>query len=167
MVLGGPGGGYCFDNWTGAQVLAHRADACWADGHSLAVTPSRRTPPALTAALAALGNDPALAPRLFVWDGEGDNPYVSILGCADALLVTADSANMLGEAAMTGAPVHVVEPPGGRARLRGFVDRLVAHGAARRWNGRIERFGYEPLDATPSIADAVARRYAFFRGRGG
>ena len=61
----------------------------------------------------------------------GDNPYASILALADAVLVTGDSANMVGEATATGAPVHVFEPSGGDAGKLGQGDRRAASGSAR------------------------------------
>ena len=96
----------------------------------------------------------------FFWDGTGDNPYPAMLALADALLVTGDSANMVGEAAATGRPVHVFEPSGGGSRkLAGSIDALVARGAVRRWAGRIESFSYEPIDSSAEIAAEIRRRY--------
>ena len=98
-------------------------------------TPSRRTPPELLAAVrAGLGGAPG-----FVWDGDGDNPYAAMLALADAMLVTGDSANMVGEATATGAPVHIFEPSGGGSKkLGGAIDALVARrrGAALRRTDR-------------------------------
>ena len=65
------------------------------------VTVSRRTPPALTAIVRA-----ALAPRPhLLYDGTRRQPLPRLPGAADAVVVTADSVNMVGEAAATGAPV--------------------------------------------------------------
>ena len=62
----------------------------------------------------------------------GDNPYASILALADAVLVTGDSANMVGEATATGAPVHVFEPSGGDAgKLGQAIDALERLGAVQ------------------------------------
>lgn len=166
MILGGPNARSRFD----AAVLARlteTASRILADGRSLMVTPSRRTPAVLVERLAALAAAPGAAGRVFVWRGEGANPYVDMLALADALIVTADSANMLGEATLTGAPVHVFEPAGGHPKLGRFVEGLIAHGAARRWTGRIEAFTYQPLDATPLIATAIEDRYGAWRLKGG
>jgi mitochondrial fission protein ELM1 len=154
MALGGPGGAQRF---TPADVagLAEAVQAIRAQGFSIMATPSRRTPPQLAEAVRVAVGDG------FFWDGSGDNPYPAMLALADALLVTGDSANMVGEAVATGAPVHVFEASGGRAgKLAGFVDALVARGAARRWSGKLERFSYEPLDSSAEIAAEIARRHA-------
>ena len=83
-----------------------------------------------------------------------------MLALADAILVTGDSANMVGEATATGAPVHVFEPSGGGStKLARAIDALIARGAARRWGGRIESFRYAPIDSSGEIAAEILRRY--------
>jgi mitochondrial fission protein ELM1 len=155
VALGGPSGAQHF---TPADVARLRAatQAIVAQGFSVMATPSRRTPPELLAAVrAGLGDAPG-----FVWDGTGDNPYASILALADAALVTGDSANMVGEATATGAPVHVFEPSGGGSnKLSQAIDALVRLGAVRRFAGAIERFSYEPIDSSGQIAGEIARRF--------
>jgi len=154
VALGGVSGAQHF---TGDDLgrIAEALRAIRAQGFSLMVTPSRRTPPELAeAARAGVGDG-------FFWDGTGENPYVSMLALADALLVTGDSANMVGEAAATGAPVHVFEPSGGGSKkLAASIDALIARGAARRWAGRIESFRYAPIDSSAEIAAEIRRRYA-------
>lgn len=120
-------------------------------GASLMITPSRRTPAPLREALAELAGNG----RGFFWDGSGENPYVPILALAEAIVVTGDSANMVGEAAATGAPVFVFEPSGGHPKLRAFIAALERHGAVKPFAGRLEAATYQPLDSTPRIAEAV------------
>jgi mitochondrial fission protein ELM1 len=61
---------------------------------------------------------------------------------------------------VTGAPVHVFEPSGGRsAKLAGAIDALERRGAVRRFSGRIERFTYTPIDSSGEIAAEIARRF--------
>jgi mitochondrial fission protein ELM1 len=156
VVLGGPSGAQHFT----AGDLARMTQAVRAivgQGFSIMATPSRRTPPELLAAVSdGLGGAPG-----FVWDGAGDNPYASILALADAVLVTGDSANMVGEATATGAPVHVFEPSGGDAgKLGQAIDALERLGAVKRFAGRIERFAYEPIDSSRVIAAEIAGRFA-------
>ena len=161
LVLGGPSGQYTFSR-SDADRLASIACQVIAGGHSLMVTPSRRTPDFVVAQMrASLG--PSIAERrAFLWDGAGDNPYQAILALADAILITGDSVNMIGEAAMSGAPIHIIETTGGHPKMTWFIDRMVEAGAARRWAGQIERFAYAPIDATPQIAQGIAERYRKF-----
>ncbi len=163
FILGGPGVNHTYTPIDIARVAGIAATVAGA-GSSVMATPSRRTPPTLMEAVGAALNAVAMDGSVFVWDGQGANPYVQILAHADAIVVTADSANMVGEATATGAPVHVYEPTGGHPKVTRYLDRLVAVGAVRRWSGRLETFGYAPLDSAPVIARAIAERYAAFRG---
>jgi mitochondrial fission protein ELM1 len=153
ILLGGPSGAQHFTAGDVARMGAATA-AIRAQGFAVMVTPSRRTPSALTAAVRDnLGDG-------FLWDGSGENPYGALLALADAMLVTGDSANMVGEATATGAPVHVFEPSGGGSKkLRNTIDALIARGAARRWERRLERFAYTPIDSSAEIAAEILRRY--------
>ncbi|HYF56985.1 MAG TPA: mitochondrial fission ELM1 family protein [Salinarimonas sp.] len=140
--------------------LVRDLEAMADSGAAPMITASRRTPPALREALQEL----AARAGGFFWDGSGENPYVAMLALADAVVVTADSANMVGEAAATGAPVLVFAPSGGHRKLDAFLAGLERHGAVRPLKGRLEAFAYEPLDSTPIIAAAVEE--AFLRHRG-
>ena len=169
MVLGGPSANHRFEAGD-LDGLAAIAVEIVESGKGLMVTPSRRTPVGLVPAIAAAVARAGGAERAFVWDGTGDNPYSQILAQASAIVVTGDSVNMVGEAASTGAPVHVYEPSGGNAKMTGFIDRLVATGAARRlpavrqagWTDL--HWTYESVDATQAIAQEIVRRYRAFRG---
>jgi uncharacterized protein len=121
-------------------------------GAGLMVTTSRRTPPALRTALTAL----TAKHGGFFWDGTGENPYIDILGLADFIVATADSFNMIGEAAVTGRPILVFEPSGGHPKLSVYMNTLKAHGIVHPFEGRLEGQPYEPLNSTPKVAEAIA-----------
>ncbi|MDF2117469.1 mitochondrial fission ELM1 family protein [Roseiarcaceae bacterium H3SJ34-1] len=157
MVLGGDSGAHRFEA-KDIEAMAAIARDIVLSGRGLMVTPSRRTPPALTQAIRS-----AVAGHAFVWDGSGDNPYVQILANAEAIVVTGDSVNMVGEACATGAPVHVYEPSGGSPKITRFIDGLIAAGAARRWSGQLQDWRYVPIDATREIAEEAVRRYLAHR----
>jgi hypothetical protein len=97
--------------------------------------------------------------------GDGVAPYPHMLALADAVLVTGDSANMVGEATASGAPVHVYEPSGRAPKIERLVDALIAEGGVRRWSGRFEVFEGRARDATAEIAAHVARAYRAHRAR--
>ena len=83
-------------------------------GGSLLVTTSRRTGNACTAAIVKTLNESDSSPHyLYRWRPEGDNPYIGILGAADAVVVSADSASMCAEACAAGVPVFLHEPKAG------------------------------------------------------
>lgn len=146
--------------------LAHIAASLLASGRGVMGTASRRTPTALRERLRRA----LVAPSGFFWDGERENPYLSMLANADAIIVTGDSVNMVGEAIATAAPVYVVPPPGRRGKIdRGKIDAYLGAlrdaGAIRIWSGALADWRRTPVNATPDIASAVAQAYLAFAGR--
>ena len=168
VLIGGKNRAYApSERWRariGADLRA-LADA----GAGLMITPSQRTDPETTAAIAAALKD---RPH-FLWSGAPvaglANPYFGVLGAADHVLVTGDSVNMATEAAATGKPVHVLALD--RAPLS-FSDRKFAQfhrmlrekGIARPFAGALETWTYEPLDETARAAEEIVRRFRLVRG---
>jgi mitochondrial fission protein ELM1 len=157
VALGGPGGAY---RYTPAAV-AHLASALRslvALGAGLMITPSRRTPPEVGAAV----REATAGAHRWFWDGTGENPYPHFLAHADAFIVPADSVNMTGEACATGKPVYVFQPEGGSAKFERFHAGLARHGATRPLPARFQRleaWSYAPLDSAETIAAEIARRW--------
>ena len=112
---------------------------------------SRRTPASarriLTEALSGLPG--------FIWDGTGENPYFAFLAAADVVLVTEDSANMATEAASSGRPVLLLPLDGGSDKFTRLHEDLIARGAARRFEGRLDLFPGAPFDETGRAAAAI------------
>lgn len=156
VLLGGANAVYHFAEEAAERIGAQLAGLADHFHAGLMVTPSRRTGEAQARIIRE-----HLRGRPFVmWDGAGDNPYFGFLGQADAIVVTCDSVNMVGEAASTGKPVYVIELEGGSPKFRRFLDAMYAAGAARPFAGQLESWEYEPLNATQEIADAIARGLA-------
>lgn len=157
VILGGKNGIYKFTDACDDRLQASLASLARL-GASFMITPSRRTHPRL---IAKVDQATAGAPRI-LWTGGGPNPYPDFLAHADALVVTADSVNMCGEAAATGKPVYVFQPSGGSPKFDRFHAALVAHGAVRPLPASIESLDtwtYEPLDAAKLIAAEIEKRY--------
>lgn len=151
VMIGGPTSGRTFPTEAFVAALARlRREG----GARLAIAPSRRTPPALVAAVeAAFAGDPGV----FIWDRDSDNPYLGILALAERLVVTSDSVSMISEALATGHPVDVFgEPQNGRHA--GFLKTLATDGLISPFTGgpAIAR-DTRPLDATDFAAQAVRR----------
>lgn len=87
----------------------------------------------------------------------GENPYFAMLGAADIILVTADSANMAVEAAATGKPVLIVPVDGDAGKITKLHRALFERGAARPFRGRLENWRPEPLRETDRAAAEVLR----------
>ena len=125
-----------------------------AEGGSLMMTFSRRTPEAARALLTArLRHLPGS-----VWDGESENPYFAFLAAADVILVTEDSTNMAAEAASTGKPVYILKMEGEGLKFRLFHEELVRHGASRAFAGLFETWTYKPLAETDRAAGEILAR---------
>jgi mitochondrial fission protein ELM1 len=126
VLIGGSAKPFVFDV-PAARRLAEQASAlARAEGGSLLVSTSRRTPAEAAAAFAAAVDVPAYVHR---WTAGGEpNPYAAYLELADGLVVTGDSASMLTEACSTGKRVWFFDLPERRSlRLRGrqLVRRIV------------------------------------------
>ena len=126
------------------------------DGAGLMVTPSRRTGARNEAVLrAALVKVPAE-----IWDGEGSNPYFGLLGLADHIVVTADSVNMISEAASSGKPVYILALEGGSKKFTRFHQTMIERGIARPFDGKLAEWRYTPLNETARVADLIRERLA-------
>lgn len=157
LAIGGTSKDWRYTDADAARLAAAIA-GLGRQGASFLVTPSRRTPPAVIAAVAA-----ALAPFPHaLWRGDGENPYLAYLASADAVVVTADSVSMTGEAVTTGRPVYVFRPSGGSDKFRRFHDALAAAGATRTLDaGTIldTSWSYRPLRSAETIAREIETRW--------
>lgn len=112
-----------------AQVARQAQMAADAHGGTVVVSTSRRTPPALLAAV----EGELERPYIYRWSSTAaGNPYDTLLQHSAALFVTADSASMILDGVMSGTPTYVIEYPAGldpRGRWRrgasGFIRRLI------------------------------------------
>lgn len=157
VLLGGPSGSAHWGAADSARLIGDLA----ALSHNLVITPSRRTPPGLLAALRAA------LPGAQIWDGTGANPYPGLLGQVEAVLVTADSVNMASEAACSGLPLHVFPLARVGRKIARFHARLVEVGAARVWAGRIEAWDPPRLAEADRIAGVLAPLLPLAPGPGG
>lgn len=153
VLIGGPSGGARFDDAVAAD-LAQMLAIARKDYASLAIAPSRRTPAAFMQALRKrLQGD-----GLFIWNGEGANPYTDILALADCLIVTADSHNMMSEAVSVDAGVYSYRPPGLAEKLDWTSRQLDVLKVMRPLVGAARPFTHKPIDATAEIVEKVRQR---------
>lgn len=161
VLVGGPNRAYGI----GAREIAALGDELAAfaakSGCGLAVVPSRRTGADNVAVL----RDRLRTSGAYVWDGVESNPYLALIGLADALIVTCDSVNMVCEAAASEKPVYVKMYPGRSARFDAFHHAMQTRGHARPFDGRID-FNWTPvpLREIQNAAGDIARRIVAARG---
>jgi len=122
---------------------------------NILITPSRRTPIKLSAAVKSALKEY----NTWFWNSEGDNPYLEILSHCDRLIITGDSHNMVSEALAVGAPVHVYRPPGLQNKLSEFLGGLENDGNIEDIAKGFQRVSSRPINATSEIAAEILRRY--------
>ena len=157
VILGGNNGVYSFAEGDDDR-LANALKSLGMLGASFMITPSRRTHQRLVRVVDTATND---SPRL-LWNGSGTNPYPEFLAHADALIVTADSVNMCGEACATGKPVYVFTPSGGSAKFTRFHEGLRTAGATRPLPDQFtafETWSYPVIDSAAKIAAEIRARW--------
>jgi mitochondrial fission protein ELM1 len=150
VLLGGSTKRHAFTLEQG-RALAERLKALRAEG-GLAITPSRRTPDEVKAALreAFAGDD-----GVCLWDETGDNPYRGILALSDRLVATGDSVSMVSEAVATGRSVAVFDLGGGQRHQR-FIRNLVERKVVSLMDGSPFVTG-TGLNSTPEATAALRR----------
>ena len=156
VLIGGKSRAHDLPEAHAADLADRIAAAVTAAGGSLMLTFSRRTPEAAKAAMTArLAHLPGL-----IWDGQGPNPYFAFLHLADHILVTEDSANMAAEAAATGKPVHILPMVATKAadKFARLHADLRERGAARPFDGTLDRWTYTPLAETERAARDILSR---------
>lgn len=104
----------------GRDLSAHVASR----GGSLLISTSRRTPPAVTAALQQAVSVPA---EIYAYRADDPaNPHLGFIALADDLVVTSDSASMIAEACRTGKAVSVALLPTPAELRPSVLNRLGA-----------------------------------------
>ena len=154
VLIGGTSKAYCMSK----NITRKLADQLSEIEASLMITCSRRT---------GEGNQKTLRKKLdkkgnFFWDGNGQNPYLAMLGWADIILVTADSVSMLSESCTTGKPVYMIPLEGGAPRINKLHHNLINRGALRIFEGTFETWGYEPLNDAQMVAKEIKTRFSLF-----
>ncbi len=157
VLLGGPRKGIALDAAYIGELAAKMLQRQRAEGGSLLVLASRRTPPAI---VEVLRNLLAGVPGLF-WAGpdDGSNPYPSVLGWADRLVVTPDSVNMLSEACAVGCPVHTLVTSPLPAKIARFHRALRDAGRLHTIEA-MAKPPLHPLRETEAIAATLRERIA-------
>jgi hypothetical protein len=156
VLLGGPTAATRLDRAALEALCAKLEGMLAQDGGRLLVCGSRRTPREWATLLRTrLGEG---GHRLWFDPRDGDNFYAGALACADRIVATPDSVNMLSEACATALPVYVAEPGRATGRVGEFVQALLARGRVRAQQRALDAYVAEPLLETARVADAVRTR---------
>ena len=159
LLLGGPTRALNLDRNYWNQLVTTLSRRLRAEGASLMLSSSRRTPDWLRqAAREAFGEIPNRQ-----WHGpdDGENPYAGFLAWADAIVVTPDSVNLLSEAAATRAPVWTFAPQGVSGKIGDFVAALHERGRTRFLGESAAPGPIMPLRETARVATEIRTRFGW------
>lgn len=154
VLLGGSNGRFRLGREEGRDIGRSLMQIARKHNMTLAITPSRRTNQQALDALKA----EVIETQPFIWNGEGDNPYLGMLACADMIAVTTDSVSMISEAVATHAAVQIITLPGRSRRLTTFVKGLEALDRVRPLQQGCSHWEVSPLDDTEIAVDEVKKR---------
>lgn len=159
LLLGGPTQAVNLDRDYWNQLETILSTRLRAEGASLMVSSSRRTPDWLRrAAREAFVGIPTQQ-----WHGtdDGDNPYAGFLAWADAIVVTPDSVNLLSEASATRASVWSFAPHPIRGKIGRFVDTLHGSGRIRYLGQSAASSPIVPLRETARVGAEIRTRFGW------
>lgn len=148
MLIGGPSKSHKLGK---IQHQAHLDAARLAleNGYSLLITTSRRTPLTILKDYQHLASEHE---NVWLFDGNGENPYYAFLGGADVILVTEDSTNMLTEACTTGKPVFRLPMAGHAGKFESLYKTLSTRCNISIFKNSFTSESYTPLSETDRIA---------------
>jgi len=151
-LIGGARRGMPFTPADAAAFARRASRLAQVRGGSLLVATSRRTGRACEDALAGSLETPHLLHRF----RDGEDLYLAILGSADAVVVTADSASMCSEACATGRPVFLdAAHKAGLSKLTALHRRLEQLGYLRPLGASWPTALPPPLDPAATVAAAI------------
>ncbi|CAI3924514.1 Mitochondrial fission protein ELM1 (ELM1) [Commensalibacter communis] len=151
VLIGGNNGRFTLGKVEAESIAYQLANLMKTDNVSIALTPSRRTGKEAIAVFKQI-----LIPLgAYIWDGEGENPYLGLLACADFILVTTDSVSMISEAVATSAPVMILSLPGKSKRISFFIHSMQQEKRVKLFRGRLESWNVCPLDDTEDVVFKV------------
>jgi len=125
-------------------------------GYSLFITTSRRTPEATKSAWRDFAKTEE---TVWLYEGDGPNPYFAFLNAADMILVTEDSTNMLTESCATGKPVYRLPMQGKAGKFQTLYDALEKRCGVVRYREDHESKLYPPLKETMMTAKNIWEFY--------
>lgn len=145
LLVGGPTRPFLLDEEVTGRLMQQVRELLDDTGGSLYVTTSRRTPAAVIDTLAS--NLPP-GGEFYRWQpDDADNPYLGLLGNADAFIVTGDSISMMMEVAKLGRPLAIFPLPSPprpfKARLRSLFARvLLPPAGSPGWRRMLQPLGF-------------------------
>lgn len=152
VILGGHSKSHRFSQADADQLLAQLHSVIH-NGWRLRITTSRRTPVPIVTQMRQFAD--VVGAEFWSGPQDGENPYLAWLMFSQCAIVTEDSANMLSDAAWHGLPLYMARLSGGAPKFDRLHQSLIAAGAARWFDGKLETWSYRPIREADRIADRI------------
>ncbi len=149
VLIGGSSRMASFNEGLMEVMFSHLEYALAKQGGSLMICGSRRTPKAFADKIRQRFSDSNFP----VWfdDSDGENIYASVVACADRIVLTPDSVNMISEACATNVPVYIAQAERATGRLKVFLDHLLNIGRIKPLSEEMIPFSVSPLNTMPDL----------------
>ena len=153
VLIGGPSRMASFNEGLIEVIFSHLEYELAQNGGSLVICGSRRTPKSIAQKIRRRFS----GSNFPVWfdDGDGENPYQSILANADRIVLTPDSVNMISEACATELPVYIAQPERATGRMKIFLDHLLKIGRVKPLGKAMATFPVTPLYTMPDVVERL------------
>lgn len=173
VLVGGKAGSFTFTQEAAAKLADEINKKTKELGGSLIISTSRRTDLVGTEQRSSRITE-AFMSRITVpnythiWSPDtSENPYLGILGCADAIIVTGDSMSMCCEANISRKPVYICSFDTLRKGFSILHKQLYEHDLAKPFQTFLDEgivpWEYEPLDTAGFIAQEAISRWKKMR----
>lgn len=135
ILIGGSGKGLKMDNAWVDKIVLQMKEIQIKFGGEWAITFSRRTNNKISKRFySQIKSSKYLNNNVWIWSFEGNNPYASMLNCADEIIVSIDSTSMLLQASATKANLFLLDMHGKRKKIARLTKRLIFSGRATWFN---------------------------------
>ncbi|DAZ93684.1 TPA: hypothetical protein N0F65_008192 [Lagenidium giganteum] len=157
LLIGGPCRGFPFSRADAETMMDDFHGRLKATGNyddmALVATFSRRTPTDVKSVIATQLRANWRPDRLFLWDGNGANPYYAMLAGADAIVITPDSVSMTTEAIASGKAVFTLGTDRCTGKFRNFHDTLTTNHLAHSWTDNFSTSMHMPQQRGKVLLD--------------
>jgi uncharacterized protein len=149
VLIGGPSRTASFNEGLLEVMFSHLEYDLAKHGGSLNICGSRRTPKPVAEKI----RQRFTGSNFPIWfdDGDGENPYRSLLAKADRIALTPDSVNMISEACATELPVYIAQPERARGRMNIFLAHLLETGRIKALSKEMLPYPATSLNTMPEV----------------
>ena len=153
VLIGGPSGMATFNEGLMEVMFSHLEYTLAREGGSLIICGSRRTPKLFAKKIRHRFSESNFP----VWfdESDGDNIYASALACADRIVLTPDSVNMISEACATHVPVYVAQPERAKGRMKYFIGHLMDIGRIKSQSRELADYSATALNTMPDVIERL------------